>query len=521
MEAVRELEEHGYPPAFAPFLTVRRRQAHCLQRALEHARARRCLENLLELESDPNHQAMVHADLGLLASRFNSLDEVSLPFGRHELPDLVDRLREGVEHFQRSVAKDVEYAAHGHYCLGVLALAEHTLAPSKDKYGVAEDHFLRARSRFGARRKSYGKVLVEQTNLYFGISKAAQAESAGELAHAARIMMSALEGGAAFPPYLIDPVVAGLEVGSATDELASFATALLATGDDDALDALAKSTAVVQECGEVSDALRQRAHRLGKSELAAADLRSCLVGYLRAGRYREAEEVLDQLEALAVQGVGVAEFEELLATKAGYQPAWEPEEATIARARCLEARNQLEDALVLLQPLVHQYATEGDLHDAGGVLDRLRGYGLPTEYLALEENRVNALAEQDRTHLDAVASSAPKRQGKPVRVLFVGGDERQAKSENAVRQQVRDRAPHVQLKFIYPGWSGNWSHHLERVNAELKRHDALVMMRFMRTELGKQIRKRCDKPWRFCWGAGRKQMSDAIIAAAQAGAAPD
>ena len=330
-------------------------------------------------------------------------------------------------------------------------------------------------------------------------------------------MISALEAGAVFPPYLIDSAVVGLEIGAGAEELSRFAVALLETRDDAVLNALAESAAVVKQCREVTDVLQQRALRLGNSEVAAADFRICLDGYLKAGQYRDAEEVLDQLETLAVQGVGAAEFQDLLSKENAYQPAWGPEDAIIARARCFEAENRLEDALLLLQPLVHRYATEGDLHDATGVLDRVRGYGLPSEYYEQEANRVQALAEQDLLQAaDHDQPSMSKAALGTVRVLFVGGDERQAKNEEAVRRQVKERAPHVTLTFIYPGWNGNWNHHLDRVNAQLEKHDGLVLMRFIRTELGKQIRKRCDKPWRFCWGAGRRVMSDAIIAAADA-----
>ena len=105
---------------------------------------------------------------------------------------------------------------------------------------------------------------------------------------------------------------------------------------------------------------------------------------------------------------------------------------------------------------------------------------------------------------------------KPAKVLFVGGNERQSKVEDAVRTKVQRSAPRVEVTFIYPGWSGNWSQHLEKVRAEMPKHDALVLMRFMRTELGKQIRKHCDRPWRSCWSSGHKGMANAILAAAEA-----
>ena len=515
MEAVQSWEREGQAAAFEPFLVVRRRRAHCLQRALEHDRARRLLENLLDLDSDPNHLAMVRADLGLLAGKFNSLEDVRLPQDSDGLPDLLDRLREGEEHFRKAVEEDVPYAAHGHYCLGVLSLGERAQGRGERGYGEAEDHLRRAQSRFAGQPKDYGQALVSRTNLYFGIAQAARAESAGTLSHAANVIVRALELGTSFPPYLVDAVVEGLDLGIGIQELKRFARSLLATGDDSALNALRKSEVAVERCEEVTDGLRERAERLGKSEAAARDLRICLAGYLKAGRKSDAQDVLDQLETLAASGIGSDEFEELLSRKS-YQPAWEPEEAIIAHARCLEAKGHYPDAVQLLQPLVHQYASDGELHDAVGLLDRIRTYGLSEDHYVGEVGRVNALLHQnqDRKPDDAV----PTRMGapQPVSVLFVGGDERQAKMEAAIRDHLKERAPHVAVEFVFPGWSGNWRRQLDKVKGELPKHDALVIMRFIRTEFGKQVRKHCDKPWRFCWPSGIRAMTDSILAAADA-----
>ena len=513
MKAVGALEEEGYPSADPLFLDVRRRHAHCLQRLLRHERARLLLMDLLELDPDPNHLAMVYADLGLLEGRFNRLDDVRLPQQEEELADLLDRLGEGRKYFRKSIEGDVPYAAHGHYCVGVLALG-------KGKYDEAESHFAEARAQFGSQPKHYADTLANRTDLYFGISRAARARSAGDLTHAARVMVRALEARASFPSYLVDPVVEGLDLGARAD-LSNFARALLDTHGDAALNALARREAVVDNCPEVADALLRRAVRNGQSEAAATDLRACLAIFLRAGRSADAEDTLDRLESLAVLGIGAAEFEECLSFPEHYQPAWEPEEAAVARARCLEARGELRAAFGLLQPLVHQYATAGDLTNARGVLDRIRTYRLGSDYLDEMEGRVEALADQAMVQEPDSPEGAAKAVAPRARVLFVGGDERQSKKNRAVADKVRQRTPHVEVTFIHPGWSGNWSQDLDRVRAKLPTHDALVLTRFMRTQLGRRIRKHCDRPWRFCWSAGESGMADAILAAAEATWASD
>ncbi len=515
MDAVRAWEREGQAPASQRFLVVRRRYAHCLQRALEHDQARRQLGILLDLDSNPNHLAMVRADLGLLAGRFNSLEEVCLPQDRAELADVVERLREGRDDFRKSVRIDVPYAAHGHYCLGVLAMGENVLKPKETNYPDVADHLLRAHSRFAGQPKVYGPSLVARTSLYLGIAQAASVDSAGTLSHAAHVMVQGLKNRAAPPPYLVELAVEGLALGAGAEELTNLARELLSTGDDAALTALSRSAVAVEQCEEVRDGLRHRAEQLGKNEAAADDLRTCLAGYLKAGRIDEAQDVLDQLETLAALGIGSPEFEELLSEKR-FQPAWEPEEALIAYARCLENKGDLVDALHLLQPLIHQFAGEGKLDDAEGLLNRISSYGLSEDHYADVAGRVGALSQQSLGDDPDASAVGDDERAKRVKILFVGGDERQAKAGTAVRNQLRQRAPHVEVTFIHPGWSGNWSRHLDKVRRELPKHDAVVVMRFIRTELGKQIRKRCDKPWRSCWASGSQGMTDSIVAAAQA-----
>ena len=122
METRSELEKLGLPPTERILLDAHRRMAHCLRHLHQHRRAQALLGDLLDQDPDPNIHAMVHADLGLLAGGFDALEEVVLPLRHDELAGFLERLAEGVEHFRQSVDIDTAYSAHGHYCLGVLAL---------------------------------------------------------------------------------------------------------------------------------------------------------------------------------------------------------------------------------------------------------------------------------------------------------------------------------------------------------------------------------------------------------------
>ncbi len=509
MEAVRSFEKQGYPPAHARFLTVRRRQAHCLRMLLEHDKARGILAELLELDPNPNNQAMVHADLGMLAGNYNRLEDISFPQMEEDLIDFLDRLQEGSDEFRQSIVKDVPYASHGHYCLGVLALGN-------NRYDVAANHLERARGHFRSGRMSYGDALIGRTDLYLGISQAARAQSAGNLTHATQIMIGALESGETFPTYLIKPTLEGLEIGTSTDDLSKFITAVLKSGKDAALDALSSiETAIAIK--EVTVALYDKARALGRCEVAASIMHDCFNGYMKAGRHEDARKILDELENLATEGVGTGAFQELLLSPTNYQPVWDEEDAIVARARCLESSGDLEIALEIVRPLFNRYATRGDLYEAEGILDNIRSYGLPEELYVQETRRLEALMHIDVESKGDSAAKHFKRATGPLKVLFVGGDENQAKLKRGILEILKTRAPHVEVTFIFPGWSGNWSGHLEKVKAELEKHDILVLMRYMRTHLGREIRKACGKKqWRSCWSGGSNGIADSIRAAANA-----
>ena len=522
MEVVLDCEQKpGFPPVYGPFLTVRRRRAHCLQRLLEHGRARRLLEDLLDLDPDLNHLAMVHADLGLLAGGFNSLDDVRLPTkGGGELRDHVDRLKKGEEHFRRSVKCDVEYAAHGHYCLGVLVLGENVHASEEARFGEAEYHLARARAQFRRRPNRYDSTLINRTNLYLGISRASRATYAGlsgDLTQAVQVMVEALRAGASCPPYLLAQAIDVLSAGAGAEDWSNLGRALLDTLGSDALDVLSKSESILEHCGEVVSRLRQRAHQRGDSGPAAADLRVCLASYQRAKKQKEAKEALDCLHALAMQRIGLDEFRGLLSERAGYDPGWTPAKARIALAQYHELDDDYEKACEQLRPLVHEYASKGRVDRARGVLDRIGGYPLSVEYFERERKRVEELEGQATIETPTAPPTVKKEIG-PINVLFVGGDEGHQKKQQAVLEKVKQRAPHVGVTFITTGWSGNWRKHLDDVRARLPNHDAVVVMSFMRTELGKQVREACGStPWRSCWGAsGQQGMTDAILAAAEA-----
>ena len=213
--------------------TVRRRMAHCLRLLGERQGAEDLLRGLLHDEVDANIHAMVHADLGLLKGGFALLDEVRIPSDEAARHDIVDRLRDGEEHFRDAVANlDATYACHGHYCLGVLLLADDSRGD--ERFREADTHLERAHATIRSGR-AYPASLVAQTDLYLGIAKS-QLFDAAEIRHAARLIVAGLPG-AEIPRHFIAATVESLALSD--DGMATVLEPLLEAGGDETLDALA------------------------------------------------------------------------------------------------------------------------------------------------------------------------------------------------------------------------------------------------------------------------------------------
>ena len=505
MESEESLNPGNQLAQHAP--TVRRRMAHCLRLLGEYQGAEELLLGLLRDNRDPDMHAMVHADLGLLKGSFSLLDEVRIAGDETARQDLVDRLRAGEEHFRDAVENpDAIHACHGHYCMGVLALADDDLGDQR--YEAADQHLERAHAQFRGNR-NYPPSLVAQTEVYLGVAKL-QLYDVGEIHHAARLIASGLNG-AAIPSHFIAPTVESLALSE--ESIESIAGLLLESGGDNVLDALA-ATAIADTYVPIAERLYERSRQPNRRKaLAAADLRAALCGFLGTRNVEKAREVLDQLERLAVEGSGVVEFLEILDSSDRYEPAWEREDAAVASARCLEVEGKYIEALLNLRGVFHSYMHSGDSHDALGVLDRIRGYGLEhAEYSDLERRYEGSRADDEAALQDT--DPVP-----PVTVLVIGGNEIQAKFADRVQSKIAQRDPRTTVEFLHTGWTSNWHKYVEETDRRLAHCDAVVIMRYIRTLLGGHVRALCGKrnvPWRFCWSGGQGGLVESTLAAAHA-----
>lgn len=106
--------------------------------------------------------------------------------------------------------------------------------------------------------------------------------------------------------------------------------------------------------------------------------------------------------------------------------------------------------------------------------------------------------------------------GAKVTVLYIGGNETQMAYERDIRSELLNRYPGLTLEFYFPGWTSRWNVHLERVKSLMNKSHVVVLNTLVRTQFGRHVRSACtpERPWFPCTGRGRKSLSSSIELAA-------
>ena len=253
----------------------------------------------------------------------------------------------------------------------------------------------------------------------------------------------------------------------------------------------------------------------------ADDWELILRASIAEGQFDLAETALDQLEGLAHTWDGyVSRFLSLLSDAKNYSPAWEPSDAEQTTVRLLEAQGRFSEAAECLQRRFWKVRGERSHNartDAEAILEQLREWRRPEEEIGALREHLPAVVEPTPDELDdAAAVKAQLEDGAVVRILFVGGDERQARHDAAVIDALAAKYPSITVQFEHPGWGSNWAPVCDQIEAHLRDYDALVLSHLVRTNMGRRVRKMCDAetPWYRCTGKGPGMIMDSLVKAA-------
>ena len=228
-----------------------------------------------------------------------------------------------------------------------------------------------------------------------------------------------------------------------------------------------------------------------------------------------ARDTLDKLEELARQGVGAAAFLDLLSRPENVDPAWSREDAAWAQIGIFEAQERYDEAVQALRERLAGVLVEpgwGGQEEARAIVARARSYGLGREWTRDLEDRLQAwereFGEDEEPPLPATHAH------QPYRILIVGGDERQQELKSRVMAHLKADGDSIRVEHVATGWSGNWSRTLQEALSAAEKHDAVVLLRHMRTEFGRSLRAALDCPWVSCPGVGTAQVARMVRKAA-------
>ena len=108
----------------------------------------------------------------------------------------------------------------------------------------------------------------------------------------------------------------------------------------------------------------------------------------------------------------------------------------------------------------------------------------------------------------------------PTHIVFVGGDEGQAKRDAQINTDISNRySDLVTVEWVHTNWTGRWQSDAKRVSDTLgKTADALVLMPLVRTGMGAYLRKAAGEhgvPWIACTGRGIATINRSVDEAVQ------
>jgi hypothetical protein len=236
---------------------------------------------------------------------------------------------------------------------------------------------------------------------------------------------------------------------------------------------------------------------------------------LASGRTDSAEQALDLLESLASDSNAFAERLLRVLDRPELVPDLMTEAEVIeCKSRLLFQLGRDMDAITLLVERFRREASSANTwhrEQSLGLLDALEAMGADLTSVGMLRARVRQEFATEAVTDDGLASAGP------IRILYVGGNEIQRRYEAAIKAGLAQRYPNLSVDFDFPGWSSNWNVEADSVRARLPNYHGLVLSYFVRTQLGRTIRKLCNDtcPWWAAPGHGRDAITRGILIAAR------
>ena len=177
--------------------------------------------------------------------------------------------------------------------------------------------------------------------------------------------------------------------------------------------------------------------------------------------------------------------------------------------RLFESTGEMAEAKATLLTLTHRAISDGS-EDVPDLIGKLRDMGASVEAIQNLESRVEAASVATAAELP---SPLPDARELKATIFFVGCDSLHADFREAVVDAIQADHPNSLVKFVLPGWGSSWARILKSMEPRLERADAIVLTRFVRTHLGRTVRRIASEksiPWVACTGQGRTSIERSI-----------
>jgi len=153
--------------------------------------------------------------------------------------------------------------------------------------------------------------------------------------------------------------------------------------------------------------------------------------------------------------------------------------------------------------LVQKTGSVRSQEEADEIISRIESYGL-MEFDVYDLKKRLASVQHTPSPIPFTPTS-----GDIVRITVVGGDERHAKYDKDLKTEISEWDKHVDVRFYHTNWSSNHGDQLSDMKPQLDKSDAVVILRLIRTNLGRNLRKYCPV-WIGCSGDSRSSIRNAI-----------
>lgn len=501
---VRQLND-GFVEWLRPFNDRKIAQAYQSQGSL--SAAEEILEGVIHNEHFDS-KGNATTDLALIKGGFRTLASILPDSDREAAMSTLDGLEKSLPLLRSAVKKHGHDAVNAHFCLGI----HHTLKAGENRTEAA-DHLKAAAAGMTAKEELYHEGrLIEWTRFLLGLALLETAE-VSEYRNASERLEQAMGHETAYPLWLWERALQAAGLFDDDRLSKSICRHILGSRDQGASMRIVASSEILRKHPEIIPdylawLVEQRTQPAQKWKRLAALLEIAL----GSNRIRESEAILDALEGMALENSSCRKkFIRLLSEEDRYNPAWTERDAENRLVHLHELEGNAPEVATLLGKHFHEDQNRewSDRSFLAEIVDRIESLKVDGFDVEALRDRIDAAESEDSEHVAPTEIKAI--------ILYVGGNEKQQAYEPVIRDRLAKKYPNLIVEFFFPGWSSNWNKPLEQILRRLDDADAVVLNSLVRTQFGRNLRKKCDgqTPWFPCNGRGEKSLRQSILRAAE------